>query len=115
MVRMSLLPVYKIGSFSMYEVWLSNIATELIHNYEMYEFSQRNSVCVLHILMYCHANSSNSSKSVFHFYHALQLWPGEVAYPDFTHPKAEEFWTRQLAQFHKIVPFDGLWIVRDVF
>ncbi|EGC30327.1 hypothetical protein DICPUDRAFT_157944 [Dictyostelium purpureum] len=38
------------------------------------------------------------------------VWPGYVIFPDFLHPNATEYWTEQFANFHKIVPFDGIWI-----
>ena len=31
-------------------------------------------------------------------------------YPDFLHPRAGAYWQRQLAAFHKLVPYDGVWI-----
>ncbi|KAM7285776.1 lysosomal alpha-glucosidase-like [Ixodes scapularis] len=31
-------------------------------------------------------------------------------FPDFTHPKAEEYWAQQFKNFHNVVPFDGAWI-----
>eukprot|EP00117_Sycon_ciliatum_P014403 scpid26772/ scgid2150/ Lysosomal alpha-glucosidase; Acid maltase len=38
------------------------------------------------------------------------VWPGETAFPDFSHPNAIEYWTKQVKAFHAEVPFDGLWI-----
>ncbi|MCO5574033.1 hypothetical protein L7F22_027811 [Adiantum nelumboides] len=39
-----------------------------------------------------------------------QVWPGPVHYPDFLHPNAGSYWTKEISDFHDIVPFDGLWI-----
>jgi alpha-glucosidase (family GH31 glycosyl hydrolase) len=39
-----------------------------------------------------------------------QVWPGITYYPDFSHPNATEWFTRQAAAFHQEIPFDGLWI-----
>ncbi|XP_050393603.1 lysosomal alpha-glucosidase [Patella vulgata] len=38
------------------------------------------------------------------------VWPGPVVFTDFTHPKSQEYWTAIAADFHKSVPFDGMWI-----
>lgn len=43
---------------------------------------------------------------------SIQVWPGETAFPDFTHPNVTEWWTNAVKIFHSIVPFDGMWIVR---
>lgn len=42
-----------------------------------------------------------------------QVWPGPVHFPDFMHPAAQDYWTRQLTKFHDMAPFDGLWIDMD--
>lgn len=39
-----------------------------------------------------------------------QVWPGAVHYPDFTHPAARAWWQHHLQQWHRELPFDGLWI-----
>lgn len=39
-----------------------------------------------------------------------KVWPGPTAFPDFFHPNATSFWLKSAAKFHKILPFDGLWI-----
>ena len=39
-----------------------------------------------------------------------QVWPGPVYYPDFLHPKAEEYWYAQFEAFYNQVPVDGAWI-----
>ncbi|KAG0568362.1 hypothetical protein KC19_6G014200 [Ceratodon purpureus] len=42
--------------------------------------------------------------------YVAQVWPGATNFPDFLHPKAQEFWSTEVAEFHKTVPFDGLWL-----
>jgi len=40
-----------------------------------------------------------------------KVWPGAVHFPDWFHPRAQDYWTEQLRQFHDtLVPFDGIWI-----
>lgn len=39
-----------------------------------------------------------------------QVWPGAVHYPDFLHPKAKQWWTKEISEFYKVMPFDGLWL-----
>ncbi|XP_054162207.1 lysosomal alpha-glucosidase-like [Oppia nitens] len=34
---------------------------------------------------------------------------GYTVFPDFTNPKATDYWTKQFRQFHKIAPIDGAW------
>merc|ERR1712241_175553 len=38
-----------------------------------------------------------------------KLWPGLVHFPDFTNPKAQEWWDSEIKRFHEQVAFDGLW------
>lgn len=45
----------------------------------------------------------------------LKVWPGDTAFPDFTHPNATQWWTEMAATYHDEVPFDGMWIVRIAF
>ncbi|CAK1586499.1 unnamed protein product [Parnassius mnemosyne] len=33
-----------------------------------------------------------------------------TVWPDFTHPNASAYWTEMLSNFHKKIPFDGVWI-----
>lgn len=39
-----------------------------------------------------------------------QVWPGAVHYPDFTHPRSQQWWQEHLSTWHEKLPFDGLWI-----
>jgi hypothetical protein len=39
---------------------------------------------------------------------------GLAAFPDFTNPDAVEWWTNLATDFHEIIPFDGMWIVRII-
>jgi alpha-glucosidase (family GH31 glycosyl hydrolase) len=40
-----------------------------------------------------------------------QVWTGDrTVFPDFTHPNATEYWTKQIVDFHGQIGFDGLWI-----
>ncbi|KAJ7216187.1 hypothetical protein O6H91_Y471800 [Diphasiastrum complanatum] len=39
-----------------------------------------------------------------------QVWPGAVHFADFLHPNISSFWTSAIADFHRLVPFDGLWL-----
>ena len=38
-----------------------------------------------------------------------KVWPNEAVYPDFTHPKAQSWWGKQLDSFKGQIAFDGLW------
>lgn len=38
------------------------------------------------------------------------VWPGNVYYPDFLNPAAGDFWSNEISIFHKLLPFDGLWL-----
>ncbi|KAK2181122.1 hypothetical protein NP493_410g04035 [Ridgeia piscesae] len=37
------------------------------------------------------------------------VWPGKTAFPDFSHPGAAEWWYQHANNFHKEIPYDGLW------
>lgn len=40
-----------------------------------------------------------------------KVWnPGQTAFIDFTHPKAYEYWSTQMKEFYKSIPYDGIWI-----
>ncbi|RKP16814.1 glycoside hydrolase, partial [Rozella allomycis CSF55] len=39
-----------------------------------------------------------------------KVWPGFVHFPDFFHPKAQEWWNECFAEFYDHVPVDGTWI-----
>mmetsp|Transcript_2439 Transcript_2439/g.2533 ORF Transcript_2439/g.2533 Transcript_2439/m.2533 type:complete len:936 (+) Transcript_2439:46-2853(+) len=39
-----------------------------------------------------------------------QVWPGPTHFPDFFHPKAQDYWTEQLTNFHTLAGNDGVWI-----
>lgn len=43
-------------------------------------------------------------------YYIAQVWPGFTHIPDFLHPNAVDWWTKELEEFHKLVPYDGLWL-----
>jgi alpha-glucosidase (family GH31 glycosyl hydrolase) len=42
--------------------------------------------------------------------YVAQVWPGATNIPDFLHPKAQEFWSTEVTEFNKVIPFDGLWL-----
>ncbi|KAL5020347.1 hypothetical protein ScPMuIL_003239 [Solemya velum] len=39
-----------------------------------------------------------------------KVWPGTTTFPDFTHPRIQQYWDKHNRLFHRLVPFDGLWI-----
>lgn len=39
-----------------------------------------------------------------------EVWPGSVAFPDFTNPYTETYWKKFVSEFHTNISFDGLWI-----
>ncbi|XP_019633179.1 PREDICTED: lysosomal alpha-glucosidase-like isoform X3 [Branchiostoma belcheri] len=39
-----------------------------------------------------------------------RVWPGDTTFPDFTNPITQQWWLEMAADFHKEVPFDGMWI-----
>lgn len=39
-----------------------------------------------------------------------QVWPGPTYFPDWFAVNASKYWFNQLSAFHKLVPYDGLWI-----
>lgn len=39
-----------------------------------------------------------------------QVWPGPTYYPDWFAANASQYWEDQLRAFHKLIPFDGIWI-----
>lgn len=40
-----------------------------------------------------------------------KVWnPVATSWPDFTHPKATYYWSRQILRYHSSVPIDGAWI-----
>ena len=41
------------------------------------------------------------------------MWPGACHFPDFLHERGQRFFARQLAQHHKQVPWDAIWIDMD--
>jgi len=43
-------------------------------------------------------------------YYLGQVWPGPTYFPDFFHPKSQDYWTAQLQSLYDLVPYDGIWI-----
>lgn len=43
-------------------------------------------------------------------YYIAQVWPGWTTIPDFLHPKALDWWAKELEEFHKLIPYDALWL-----
>lgn len=39
-----------------------------------------------------------------------QVWPGATNMPDFLHPNAQKWWSKEVVEFHDLIPFDGLWL-----
>jgi len=39
-----------------------------------------------------------------------QVWPGPAVYPDFLHPDIDEYWGKEISDYHAKIPIDGLWI-----
>lgn len=41
-----------------------------------------------------------------------KVWnPVSTVFPDFTNPKSQEYWTKQISELYSKLPFDGIWIV----
>ena len=41
-----------------------------------------------------------------------KVWnPVSTAFPDFTHPRAVEYWGKQFREFYEKIKFDAIWIV----
>ncbi len=38
------------------------------------------------------------------------VWPGAVHYPDFLHPKAQNYWNNIFDEFYQDFPFSGVWL-----
>ncbi|XP_070186369.1 lysosomal alpha-glucosidase-like isoform X3 [Littorina saxatilis] len=39
-----------------------------------------------------------------------KVWPGLTAFPDFFHPKADDYWFQQMQSYFQTIKFDGIWI-----
>ncbi|GAB1607821.1 lysosomal alpha-glucosidase-like [Argonauta hians] len=39
-----------------------------------------------------------------------KAWPGVTCFPDFSHPNTTLYWHQLISDFHRIIPFDGLWL-----
>eukprot|EP01083_Nonionella_stella_P273802 929074_1 len=40
-----------------------------------------------------------------------KVWPGECVFPDWTHPRAKDWWVTEVVEFlEKSLPLDGIWI-----
>uniref|UniRef100_H2YDF9 alpha-glucosidase n=1 Tax=Ciona savignyi TaxID=51511 RepID=H2YDF9_CIOSA len=70
----------------------------------------------IHDIFLCTIKFKKNPKLIFHFNtidisHRKQVWPpGKCAFPDYTNPDTETWWTDQCMDFHKTINFDGLWI-----
>ncbi|EPS36110.1 hypothetical protein H072_10434 [Dactylellina haptotyla CBS 200.50] len=42
-------------------------------------------------------------------YFVGKVWPGHVVFPDWIHPRIQEYWTEMLRDWLKIMPVDGIW------
>lgn len=38
------------------------------------------------------------------------VWPGDSYFPDFFHPKANEFWGKMMSSLHDKTKFTGMWL-----
>ena len=49
----------------------------------------------------------------FHLIHfSFKVWPkGKVVFPDFLKNETCEWWKEEIIDHHKVLSFDGLWIV----
>jgi len=41
----------------------------------------------------------------------FQLYRQHAVYPDYFHPNISKYWGDLIKDFHKIIEFDGLWMV----
>ncbi|XP_061493207.1 sucrase-isomaltase, intestinal [Rhineura floridana] len=39
-----------------------------------------------------------------------EVWPGTTVFPDYSNPSAIQWWVQECDDYHKKVPFDGLWV-----
>ncbi|KAI8515161.1 hypothetical protein Bbelb_077520 [Branchiostoma belcheri] len=39
-----------------------------------------------------------------------EVWPGTTVFPDFTKPSTVQWWGDHCESFHRVLPYDGLWI-----
>ena len=39
-----------------------------------------------------------------------KVWPGKTVFPDFFHPKIQEFWNKGLEDYYNLVNYDGIWL-----
>lgn len=37
-------------------------------------------------------------------------WPGFSVFPDFLMERTRQWWTEEIVNFHKVIPFDGFWL-----
>ncbi|EWC45319.1 hypothetical protein DRE_00718 [Drechslerella stenobrocha 248] len=38
-----------------------------------------------------------------------KVWPGHVVFPDWIHPKVQQYWTEMFREWLEIMPVDGIW------
>lgn len=39
-----------------------------------------------------------------------EVWPGKTVFPDWTHPKAAEWWKACFDKYREYAPYDGIWV-----
>lgn len=44
------------------------------------------------------------------YFYIGENWPGYSVWNDWLVPESEAFWTSEVAHFHDLIPFDGVWV-----